>query len=294
MKKKNEDALETGDEKIQKEIRKSLDSALKAVQKNKSLKLENFQEFISLYGLDGYLELQSPSQPCWSKGKQTKIPISRPSEGGMVSYLVYSTPKGEKEAVKIIVHDLLEGGHLNLGKLYFLTHFLLKQRKYSKLAGTIANLLYLYNFLLEMKVSEEQRYKMVNESDYGRFLPEMKKLFKSREVFRKVEEYFTKELGDFLFTREESKNIDYDNLSFQKELRQVRKPIIPERKKGYTDKGHLPDPTKPKIDLEENSEISDHKYFWSEYVRNVLPEFKKFISKLLKETESKKSSKEES
>jgi hypothetical protein len=211
----------------------------------------------------------------------------------LVSYLVYSTPKGEKEAIKIIVHDLLIGGHLNLGKIYFLTHFLLKQRKYSKLAGTIANLLYLYNGLLETKVSKDQKYKMVSESDYGRYLPELKKLFKSREVYRKVVDYFTKQLGDFLFSREESKHIDYDSLSFQKELRQTRKPVIPQRKRGYNDKGHLPDPTKPKVDLEENSEISDHKLFWSEYIRNVLPEFKKLISSFIEEAE-KKSSQEES
>lgn len=291
--KKDEKDLKLSDEEVSQEIARSLDSALETVRKNKKLNLENFQEFISLYGLDGYLELQSPSQPCWSKGKQTKIPITRPSERGLVSYLVYSTPNGEKEAIKIIVHDLLVGGHLNLGKIYFLTHFLLKQRKYSKLAGTIANLLYLYNGLLETKVSKDQRYKMVAESDYGRYLPELKKLFKSREVYRKVVDYFTKQLDDFLFTREQSKHIDYDNLSFQKELRQTRKPVIPQRKRGYNDKGHLPDPTKPKVDLEENSEISDHKLFWSEYIRNVLPEFKKLISSFIEEAE-KKSSQEES
>jgi hypothetical protein len=292
MKKQNEKDLELSDEEVSKKIRRSLDSALETVRKNKKLNLENFQEFISLYGLDGYLELQSPSQPCWSKGKQTKIPITRPSERGLVSYLVYSTPKGEKEAIKIIVHDLLVGGHLNLGKIYFLTHFLLKQRKYSKLAGTIANLLYLYNGLLETKVSKDQRYKMVNESDYGRYLPELKKLFKSREVYREVVKYFSEQLGDFLYTREESKHIDYDNLSFQKELRQTRKPVIPQRKRGYNDKGHLPDPTKPKIDLEECSNISDHETFWSEYIRNVQPEFKDLLRKFLKEAE-KKTSKED-
>jgi hypothetical protein len=251
--------------------------------------LENFQEFVSLYGIDGYHEVQSPSQPCWSKGKQVKVPLTRPSQTGEVTYLVYSTPKGEREAVRILVHDFLEGGHLNLGKNYFLSYFLLKQRKYSKLAGTIANLLYLYNNLLERKLSEEQLYTLVNESDYGHFLPEMKKLFKSRENYRKVEEYFTRELGDFLFTRKDAKNIDYNNLTFVKELRQIRKPNLPQRKKGYDDKGHLPDSTKPKQDLEKDSAISDHHDFWSEYIQRSLPEFKEFI-KSLKETEESPSS----
>lgn len=287
MNSKDENVKNLTDEQIHDEIIKSLDSALKVVRKNKSLKLENFKEFIGLYGIDGFNEVQSPSQPCWSKGKQTLIPITRPSEGGMVTYLSYSTPKGEKEAIKIIVFDLLEGGHLNLGKLYFISYFLSKQRKYSKLAGTITNLLYLYNFLLETKVSKEQRYKLVLKSDYGHFLPDLKKLFKSREAFREVEKYFTRELGDFLYTREESKSIDFNNLQFIKELRKIRKPILPQRKKGYNDKGHLPDPTKPKIDLEEHSVISDHKYFWSEYLTKTLPEFKKFISELVKESEKK-------
>lgn len=292
--KQDEKKLKFTDEDIQKEIRKSLTSALKEVQKNKPIKLENFQEFISLYGIDGFLETQKPSQPCWSRSRTSKIPLTRPSSSGAVEYLVYSTPHGEEKAVRIIVHDLLIGGHITLGKLYFLSYFLLKQRKYSKLGETIANLLYLYHNLLDTKVSQDYRYDLIVKGDYGHYLPELKKLFKSREVFRKVVEYFTEEFGDFLYTREESKNIDYDDLKFQKEIRQIRKPVLPQRKKGYDDKGHLPDPTKSKIDLSEDSEISDHYNFWSEYIENALPRFKDFIKKIQKETEKSSSSKDSS
>jgi hypothetical protein len=282
MSKRNEKQSQNNVEELTKKIKTSLDSALKVVRKNKPVKLEHFQEFISQYGIDGFQELQNPSQPCWSKGKQSKIPISLPTQRGEVEYLVYSTPKGEREAVRIIVHDLLIGGHINLGKLYFLSNFLLKQRKYSKLAGTIANLLYLYNRMLATKVADDDLYYLVSEEKYGRFLPELKRLFKSRENYREILKYFTEELDDFLFNKEEAKNIDYDNLRFVNEVRQIRKPHLPQRKRGYDDKGHLPDPSKSSVDLGESSAISDHYDFWSEYLTKVRPQFNEFITKLHK------------
>jgi hypothetical protein len=130
------------------------------------------------------------------------------------------------------------------------------------------------------------------EKDYGKFLPELKKLFNSRENYKKVVEYFSEELGDFLFTRKEAQNIDFENLQFQKEQRLVRKPLIPQRKKGYDDKGHLPDATKPKLDLEVDSEILDHYNFWSEFIEKILPNFKEFLKKLPREEKESKDSSE--
>jgi hypothetical protein len=136
--------------------------------------------------------------------------------------------------------------------------------------------------MLATKVADDELYYLVSEEKYGRFLPELKKLFKSRENYREILKYFTEELDDFLFNKEEAKNIDYDNLRFIKEVRQIRKPHLPQRKRGYDDKGHLPDPSKSSVDLGESSEISDHYDFWSEYLTKVRPQFNEFISKLHK------------
>lgn len=267
-------------------IQRDLHSALDLLKKEK-VSLETFQEFVLTYGLDGWDQLPREHQLCWLHGNEFYVPLELLPGRRDQRYLKFSTKKSHKEAIRLVVFDILKGGHQTLAMNYFLTDFLLKQKKTSRLGTTLAELLYLNNYLLSTKVLSGKMLKRIKEDQYGNIVPDLKSLIRSPEKYKEIFKYFKDRFDDFLFSSDEEKEISKNNSwndYFKYEgvvVKHLKSPLVPERKRGYNDKGHLPDPTKPKVDLSEDlGPIADQIDFWSNFSKKSLPNFKQFLREL--------------